>query len=135
MPTATKMEPDKFRDNPAAIAAYLTEAFEKNDLGAALKAIRSMMRAQNVTELSQITGLRRESLYRSFRGNVDPPFSRILTLFAGLDVRIMVQPLPPGERPPRPTLGRPSSREKVANKTQRQAGRESARKASTRAAK
>jgi probable addiction module antidote protein len=125
---AKKLDPKKYRDNPTAIAGYLTESFEKNDLATALDAIRSVMRAQNVQALSEFTGLRRDNLYRTFRGKADPLFSRILAIFAGLDIRFVVQPLPLREKPPRPKLGRPPSSKKGL-KTKRQAGRERSLKA------
>ena len=101
------LDPKKFHKNPVAIAEYLTEAFEKNDFDGILDAIRSVMRAQNVKELAEITGMRRDGLYKTFGSKKDPQLSRLLSLFEGLDVRIVVIPLPAKERPPRPKLGRP----------------------------
>src|SRR4029077_302144 len=102
------LDSKKLRGKPKVIARYLTEAFEKNDLCGILDAIRFVMQAQNVKELAEITGMRREGLYRTF-GRRDPQLSRLLNLFEGLDVRIVVKPLPPSEKPPRPKLGRPRS--------------------------
>jgi probable addiction module antidote protein len=118
-----KLETKEYRNNPPAIASYLTDAFEKNDINFILRAIRSVLEAQNVQELSEFTGLRRENLYRTFSGEKDPLFSRVLTLLAGLDVRLLVQPLPPRARPPRPKSGRPRSTKKtsrLANSRKRQ---------------
>jgi probable addiction module antidote protein len=124
MPSAKRLDPEKYRNNPTAISQYLTEAFEKNDLGVILKAIQSVMRAQNVQELSEVTGLRRENLYRTFKGAVDPLFSRVLTLLAGLDVRVVLVPLPAREKPTRPKRGRPPSsttdKSRLANRRKRQ---------------
>jgi probable addiction module antidote protein len=124
VPRPTRLDPKKYRDNPSAIASYLTDAFEKNDLGVILKAIQSVMRAQNVQELSEITGLRRDNLYRTFRGAADPLLSRVLTLLAGLDVRIVLYPLEPRNKPPRPKSGRPTSSttgaSRLANRRKRQ---------------
>jgi probable addiction module antidote protein len=105
--------PKKFRDNPIAIAEYLTKAFEKGDLRGILDAIKFVMQAQNVTELAEDTGMRRDGLYKSFGSNKrDPQLSRVLSLFAGLDVRLVVKALPKREKPPRPKLGRPLSSSK-----------------------
>jgi probable addiction module antidote protein len=123
MPRMKKLDPEKYRDNPVVVAGYLTEAFEENDLPTVLDALQLVMRAQNVRALAEITGLRRENLYRIARGKMGPLFSTILALFAGLDVRFVVQPLPPRDKPPRPKLGRPPVRNK-APKTKRQAARE-----------
>ena len=100
-------EPSKLRENPTAIADCLTEAFDKNDLGAVVLAINSVMRAQNVVALAKATGLRRECLYKTFGGDVDPQLGRVMHLFAGLDVQLVVKPVTPKPKPPRPKLGRP----------------------------
>ena len=107
------MSNDNLRENPQAIAKYLTDVFETNDIDDILEAITLVMRAQNVKALAEFTGIRRDGLYKTFSGSrKDPQFSRILNLFEGLDVRIVVKPLPPKERPTRPKLGRPISSSK-----------------------
>jgi probable addiction module antidote protein len=105
--TKPKNHPRKYRDNPVAVAQNLTRALETNDLGSALEAFRTVLLDQNVSELSGKAGMRRDSLYRTFRGKADPRFSRILSLLAGLDVRFVVQSLHPKEKPPRPKPSRP----------------------------
>jgi probable addiction module antidote protein len=105
-----------FRDNKEVIAAYLTAAFAKNDLTEVLPALRLILRAQNVQAIAREAGLRRDKLYRTFGGEVDPQLGRILKLFSALNVRFTVVPLPAQERPPRPKLGRPK-------KTERKSGR------------
>jgi probable addiction module antidote protein len=100
----------RFRENPSAIAKFLTEAFDQNDLGAVALAINSVMRAQNVVALAEATGLRRERLYKTFGGDVDPQLGRVMRLFEGLGVRLVVKPLKPNLKPKvtaRPKLGRP----------------------------
>jgi probable addiction module antidote protein len=97
----------RFRENPSAIADYLTEAFDKNDLGAVALAINTVMRAQNVAALAKATGLRRDRLYRTFGGDVNPQLGRVMELLAGLDVQLVVKPVTPKPKPPRPKLGRP----------------------------
>jgi probable addiction module antidote protein len=110
MSTQKKLD-NNYRDNPLAISQYLTEAFDKNDLGSILDAFKCVMQAQNVKALSEATGMRRDGLYKTFGGKKDPVLSRILSLFDGLGVRIVVKPLPPSEKPTRPKLGRPRTRE------------------------
>ena len=100
-------DPAEFRDNPIAIAEYLTEAFSENDLDVVLRAINLVMRAQNVLALAEETGLRRERLYQTFGGEVNPQLGRVMALFAGLNVQLVVKPLQPKKKAPRPKLGRP----------------------------
>jgi probable addiction module antidote protein len=112
------LDPKKFRRNPIAIAEYLTEAFEKSDLAGILDAIKSVMQAQNVKELAEVTGMRRDGLYKTFGSSKkDPQLSRVLSLFDGLDIRIVIKPLPAREKPPRPKLGRPLSSSKRRRET------------------
>jgi probable addiction module antidote protein len=107
------LDSKNFRGNPIAIARHLTDAFEKGDLGGVLDAIKFVLQAQNVTELAEITGMRRDGLYKTFlSGKRDPQLSRILCLFEGMDVRVVVKPLRARAKPPRPKLGRPRSSSK-----------------------
>ena len=99
---------EQFRDNPTAIAEHLTRALATNDLPIILAAIREVLRAQNVSAFSRVTGLRRDRLYKTFGGDIDPVFSRIIKVLEGLDVQLTVKPrkvLKP--KPPLPKLGRP----------------------------
>jgi probable addiction module antidote protein len=64
---ANKPDPKALRDNPAAIAEYLNEALVKHDVRAVLQALRFVVRALNVKALAEVTGMQRESLYRSFQ--------------------------------------------------------------------
>jgi probable addiction module antidote protein len=92
----------ELRDNPVAIAKHLDKAFATDDLKVILGAINSAMRAHNVLALAEATGLRRDRLYKTFGGNVDPQLGRVMELLAGLDVRLSVKPLPRKKKPPRP---------------------------------
>ena len=96
-----------FRENNEAIAAYLTEAFAENELIKVLPALRRVLRAQNVQAVAREAGLRRERLYGTFGGEVDPSLGRILKLFNALNLRFTIVPSARRERRPRPKLGRP----------------------------
>jgi probable addiction module antidote protein len=105
-----KLDPGHYRDNPTAIAEYLTEIFMKNDLAILVQAIGNVMRAQNVKALSEETGLRRENLYRMFAGHRDPTLGNTMKILASFGVRFAVEPLTSIKmKPPRPKLGRPRS--------------------------
>src|SRR4030081_131270 len=102
---------EHYRDNPAAIAQYLTEILKKKALAALVQAIGNVMRAQNVKALSEETGLRRENLYRMFAGHRDPTLGNTMKILAGFGVQLAVKPRKSIEvKPPRPKLGRPRSK-------------------------
>jgi probable addiction module antidote protein len=94
MSETNSSHPNSFRDNPMGIAQYLSPAFAKNELRTILDAINVVMRAQNVLALAQAMGIRREPLYRSFGGNIDPFFGRVLALLRALDVQLTVTAWP-----------------------------------------
>src|SRR5882757_9216804 len=106
-----ELDPEHYRDNPAAIAQYLTEILKKNDLTALVRAIGKVMRAQNVKALSEETGLRRENLYRMFAGDRDPTLGNTMKILASFGVQLAVKPRTSIKvKLPRPKLGRPRSR-------------------------
>ncbi len=105
-----KFDPGCYRDNPTAIAEYLTEILMKNNLPVLVQAIGNVMRAQNVKALSEETGLRRENLYRMFAGHRDPSLGNTMKILASFGVQLTVEPLTSIKvKPPRPKLGRPRS--------------------------
>ena len=95
------------RDNPIAIAEFLTQAFETNDLRLIVAAVGTVVRAHNVMAVADAAGLRREGLYRTFSGKKDPQIGRILKLLGVLDVQLVVKALPPRQKAPRPKRGAP----------------------------
>lgn len=102
-----KLDRVRFRDNPEAMAAYLTEAIRENDLKKALSALNRVFRAQNVQAMARQGDLRRDRLYKTFGGQIDPQLGRVMDLFAALRLRFRVEPLPSTPIPERPKVGRP----------------------------
>jgi probable addiction module antidote protein len=103
-----EVDAKELRDNPALIAYFLSRAFETDDFSTILGALRDALRAQNVSAVSRATGLRRDRLYKTFNGESEPDFARVLKLLVGFGVQLTVKertvPLP---KPPLPKLGRP----------------------------
>jgi probable addiction module antidote protein len=110
---------ERFRDRPDMIASYLTDAFAENDLECVTLALSHVLRAQNVQALAREAGLRRDKLYRTFGGKVDPQLGRLLKLLAAMNVRIEVVPMSKRPVPIRPKLGRPSKK-KIAARSRRE---------------
>jgi probable addiction module antidote protein len=105
-----KFDPQNYRDNPSAIADYLTEILDKNEFVDLVRAIGNVMRAHNVLALSQQTGLRREGLYRMFGGERDPTLGNTMKVLDCLGVQLVVKPRKlVKDKPARPKLGRPRS--------------------------
>jgi probable addiction module antidote protein len=101
---------ERLRDRPDMIASYLTDSFAENDLKSVTQALNHVLRAQNVKALAREAGVGREKLY-SFGGGVDPHLGRLLKLFAAMNVRVEVVPMPERPVPARPKLGRPPKKQ------------------------
>jgi probable addiction module antidote protein len=97
----------RFRDNPEAIARYLNRSLEKNQLQPVLTALDKILRAQNVQAVARESGMRRDKLYGTFGGKVDPTLGRVLKLLDALNVRLVAVPEAARPIPSRPKLGRP----------------------------
>ena len=82
----------KHRDNPRAIAKYLNDALSTGDPVLIKKAIGDVVRAQGVTRFSQKAGMRRENLYRSFKGELKPSFDTVLKVLIALDIQLTMKP-------------------------------------------
>ncbi|MGY3408451.1 putative addiction module antidote protein [Bradyrhizobium sp. GM5.1] len=108
-----------FRDNPAATAIYLTESMRENDFDAARTALSRVMQAQNVQMLARDAGLRRDALYRTFGGRIDPQLSRILRLFDALNVQACVVRAHPSEMQSAPSWTTPDASEGFATRLTR----------------
>jgi probable addiction module antidote protein len=105
------LNPKALRDNPAKIAQYLSEALSTDDLPTILGAFRDVLRAQNVAAFAREAGLRRDRLYKTFGGDIDPDFSRVLKLLEGAGVQFTVKERTAlKSKPDRPKLGRPRKR-------------------------
>jgi probable addiction module antidote protein len=97
----------RFGNNPKAIARYLNESLAKDQLQPVLTAFDEILRAQNVQSLAREAGMRRDKLYGTFGGKVDPTLGRVLKLLRALNVRLVAVAWDPRSIPPRPKLGRP----------------------------
>jgi probable addiction module antidote protein len=85
-------ETGPFRDNPTEIARFLTKALARDDVPALLDALSIVLRAQNVSALARATGLRRDRLYKTFGGQIEPDIGRVLKLLEGMDVQLVAVP-------------------------------------------
>ena len=82
----------KYLQDPEEASAYLEAVLEEGDNGALLVALRDIIDARGgVSELAQVKGLSRETLYRTLSSEGNPTLdtlSKVLE-FAGLRVSIL----------------------------------------------
>ena len=97
----------RFRDKPGAVARHLNKSLKANQLQPVLNALHQILVGQNVAAVARESGMRRDKLYGTFGGTVDPTLSRVLALLSALNVRLVAVPRWPRHVSPRPKLGRP----------------------------
>jgi probable addiction module antidote protein len=79
--------------------AYLEAALEENDTKFLLKAIKNVVEANGgVAKLSEVTGLGRTSLYKTFSGNVAPHITTLDKILHALGLKLSFKPT--GEKAP-----------------------------------
>jgi probable addiction module antidote protein len=82
----------KHHDAPRAIAKYLNVALSTGDPVLITKAIGDMVRAQGVTKFAQKAGMRRDTLYRTFSGEMSPTLETVMNALMGLDIQLIAKP-------------------------------------------
>ena len=97
----------RFRDKPEAVARHLNRSLKANQLQPVLNALHEILVGQNVAAVARESGMRRDKLYGTFGGTVDPTLSRVMALLSALNVRLVAVPRWPRNVPQRPKLGRP----------------------------
>ncbi len=69
-----------------AIAAFMAEAFETEDVGYIAHALGVVARAKGMAQIAKDTGLSREQLYRSFSENGNPTLKTTLAVMKALGI-------------------------------------------------
>ena len=80
----------RYLDNEKMMAKYLTACLEDPKPDVFLAALGDVARAKGITSLSNETGLRRESLYKTFAPGKKPQFDTILKITRALGVPLCV---------------------------------------------
>lgn len=88
----------EYLDTPEAIAEYLTEALESNDIAFVLRAIGTAARARGMTQVARDAGVSRENLYRSLNGDTHPEFETIQRVLTALGVKLQAEPIETDEQ-------------------------------------
>lgn len=89
----TDFDPAAYLDNDEAIAAYLSDAFETQDVAFISDAIGVVARAKGMKQIAQEAGVSRERLYRALSSTGNPELGTVLKVLASLNIKISAQPL------------------------------------------
>ena len=88
----TDFDPAQYLDDENAIAGYLTDALETGDNAFIADALGVVARAKGMKQLSDDTGLSRESLYRALSVKGNPEFGTVLKVVSALGLKLTVNP-------------------------------------------
>jgi probable addiction module antidote protein len=72
------------------IAAYLEAVFEDGDPELIAHALGNVARSKGMTEISRLTGLGRQSLYKALSPEGHPEFSTVLKVVRALGLKLSV---------------------------------------------
>ena len=86
-------DPAAYLDDDAAIAAYLSDAFETQDVAFISDAIGVVARAKGMKQIAQEAGVSRESLYRALSSAGNPELGTVLKVLASMNIKINAKPL------------------------------------------
>ena len=92
-------DPAQYLDSPAAIAAYLEEAFEIGDPAFIADALGVVAKAHGMTQVAKESGLGRESLYKALSSDGHPELATVIKVMRSLGLRLATVPLP-ATKPP-----------------------------------
>ncbi len=73
-------------DTAEAIEEYLAAAFETDDPVFIARALGTVARARNISQLAREIGMTRAALYRAFSGETNPEFATIMKIAHALGV-------------------------------------------------
>jgi probable addiction module antidote protein len=84
----TNYDPAEDLRSDEAIAAFMAEAFQSNDVGYISHALGVVARAKGMSQIASQTGLSREQLYRSFSEKGNPTLKTTLAVMKALGVQL-----------------------------------------------
>jgi probable addiction module antidote protein len=84
----TTYDPAEDLGSDEAIATFMAEAFQTNDVGYISHALGVVARAKGMAQIAGQTGLSREQLYRSFSAKGNPTLKTTLTVMKALGIEL-----------------------------------------------
>jgi probable addiction module antidote protein len=87
----TAYDPAEDLGSDEAIAVFMAEALETNDVSYISHALGVVARAKGMAQIAEQTGLSREQLYRSFSQRGNPTLKTTLAVMHALGVQLTVK--------------------------------------------
>ena len=86
----TPFNPLDYMDTQDEISAFLRECLEDDDPNVFVSALGHLVKKHGVTDVAEITGLSRESLYKTFNGKTQPKWSTIFKVTNAIGLHLAV---------------------------------------------
>ena len=84
----TTYDPAEDLNSDEAIASFMAEAFQTNDVGYIAHALGVVARAKGMAQIAGQTGLSREQLYRSFSEHGNPTLKTTLAVMKAMGIEL-----------------------------------------------
>jgi probable addiction module antidote protein len=88
----TTYDPAEDLTSDSAIAAFMSEAFQTEDVGYIAHALGVVARSKGMSQIASQTGLSREQLYRSFSENGNPTLKTTIAVMKALGIELTAKP-------------------------------------------
>jgi len=86
----TPFNPFDYMDSQDEINAFLRECLIDDDPNVFVSALGHLVKKHGVTNIAEVTGLSRESLYKTFNGNTQPKWSTIFKVTNAIGLHLAV---------------------------------------------
>ena len=91
MPNKTSpFNPFDYMDTQDEINDFLRECLEDDDPNVFVSALGHLVKRHGVTDVAEVTGLSRESLYKTFNGKTQPKWSTIFKISHAIGLHLAV---------------------------------------------
>ena len=106
-----KFDMAKFLETDQDIALTLSEALETGDAATVAHALGAVARSRGMAKVARLTGLGRESLYKTLSGSGNPELATVLRVAKALGLVLAAQPI---MRPTRAKVAKPKKAKRVS---------------------
>ncbi|WP_435236381.1 addiction module antidote protein [Psychromonas sp. PT13] len=86
----TPFNPFDYMDTQDEINDFLRECLEDDDPNVFVSALGHLVKSHGVTDVAEVTGLSRESLYKTFNGKTQPKWSTIFKVSNAIGLHLAV---------------------------------------------
>ena len=87
---ASPFNPFDYMKTQDEINTFLRECLEDDDPNIFVSALGHLVKAHGVTDVAEVTGLSRESLYKTFNGKTQPKWDTIFKVSHAIGIQLAV---------------------------------------------